>query len=269
MINLKDNEIAITVQFSNLSFFEKIKRVIHYIVTVIMYSVVLIMILVFLLIIVNFLDQKNNLKKGITKPPLVSAYTIVSPSMVPNINVLDVIVTMRISDPSKIKVGDVITFNSTDYRSSGVTVTHRVRKIEKTDTGKYLFTTKGDANNTEDASRQTFETIYGKVVLRIPKLGYIQYILSSVVGWVLLIIVPTVGIIGADIIKIVKTIKNDPNNKKEENKISEEKEELKKEKYKKENTDSSKRIKDTRTIHSKKKNKKIESNSKTERRRYK
>ncbi len=176
-----------------------------------MYSVFLIMILVFLVIIINFIDQKNNLKKGLQKPALVSAYTIVSPSMVPNINVLDVIITTRVSEPSKIKVGDVITFNSTDYRSSGVTVTHRVKKIEKTSDGKYLFTTKGDANNTEDATRQPFSSIYGKVLLRLPKLGYIQYILSSVLGWVLLIIVPTVLIIGADIIKIIKTIKNDPN----------------------------------------------------------
>ena len=188
-----------------------------------MYSVFLIMILVFLVIIINFIDQKNNLKKGIPKPALVSAYTIVSPSMVPNINVLDVIITTRVSDPSKIKVGDVITFNSTDYRSSGVTVTHRVKKVEKTSDGKYLFTTKGDANNTEDATRQPFSSIYGKVLIRLPKLGYIQYILSSVLGWVLLIIVPTVLIIGADIIKIIKTIKDDPNlkdkNKKKEPKI--------------------------------------------------
>ena len=176
-----------------------------------MYSVFLIMILVFLVIIINFIDQKNNLKKGIPKPALVSAYTIVSPSMVPNINVLDVIITTRVSDPAKIKVGDVITFNSTDYRSSGVTVTHRVKKVEKTSDGKYLFTTKGDANNTEDATRQPFSSIYGKVLLRLPKLGYIQYILSTVLGWLLLIIVPTVLIIGADIIKIIKTIKDEPN----------------------------------------------------------
>lgn len=180
------------------------------------------MILVFLVIIINFIDQRNNLKKGLQKPALVSAYTIVSPSMVPNINVLDVIITTRVNNPSKIKVGDVITFNSTDYRSSGVTVTHRVKKIEKTSDGKYLFTTKGDANNTEDATRQPFSSIYGKVLIRLPKLGYIQYILSTVLGWLLLIIVPTVLIIGADIIKIIKTIKNDPNlkdkNKKKESK---------------------------------------------------
>lgn len=207
MIKLNDSKSM--TAFSDLSLLEKIKRIVHYFFTVIMYSVVLIMIIVFTIILVNFIDQSNNLKKGLQKPALVSAYTIVSPSMVPSINVLDVIVTTRVSDPSKIKVGDVITFNSTDYRSSGVTVTHRVRKIEKTSDGKYLFTTKGDANNTEDATRQPFSSIYGKVLIRIPKLGYIQYILSSVLGWVCLIIIPTVIIIGLDIIKIIKTIKND------------------------------------------------------------
>lgn len=198
-----------------------------------MYSVFIIMILVFLVIIINFIDQKNNLKKGIPKPALVSAYTIVSPSMVPNINVLDVIITTRVSDPAKIKVGDVITFNSTDYRSSGVTVTHRVKKVEKTSDGKYLFTTKGDANNTEDATRQPFSSIYGKVLIRLPKLGYIQYILSTVLGWLLLIIVPTVLIIGADIIKIIKTIKDEPNlkdkNKKKAPKVLKKTTNLKKE----------------------------------------
>ncbi len=207
MIKLNDSKSM--TAFSDLSLLEKIKRIAHYFFTVIMYSVVLIMIIVFTIILVNFIDQSNNLKKGLQKPALVSAYTIVSPSMVPSINVLDVIVTTRVSDPSKIKVGDVITFNSTDYRSSGVTVTHRVRKIEKTSDGKYLFTTKGDANNTEDATRQPFSSIYGKVLIRIPKLGYIQYILSSVLGWVCLIIIPTVIIIGLDIIKLIKTIKND------------------------------------------------------------
>lgn len=207
MIKLNDSKSV--TSFSELPVIEKLKRIVHYFFTVIMYSIMLVMIIVFIIIIINFIDQNNNLRKGQQKPALVSAYTIVSPSMVPNINVLDVIIITRVSDPSKIKVGDVITFNSTDYRSSGVTVTHRVRKIEKTSDGKYLFTTKGDANNTEDATRQPFSSIYGKVLIRIPKLGYIQYALSSVLGWILLIIVPTVIIIGLDVVKIIKTIKND------------------------------------------------------------
>ena len=92
--------------------------------------------------------------------------------------------------------------------------------INLTSDGKYLFTTKGDANNTEDATRQPFSSIYGKVLIRIPKLGYIQYILSSVLGWVCLIIIPTVIIIGLDIIKIIKTIKNDSKMKSKSKSIS-------------------------------------------------
>ena len=207
MINLSGPKSV--TSFSELPLIERLKRIVHYFFTVIMYSITLVMIIVFIIIIINFIDQNNNLRKGQTKPALVSAYTIVSPSMVPNINVLDVIIITRVNEPSKLKVGDVVTFNSTDYRSSGVTVTHRIRKIEKTSDGKYLFTTKGDANNTEDATRQPFNSIYGKVLIRIPKLGYIQYVLSSVLGWIVLIIVPTIIIIGLDIIKIIKTIKND------------------------------------------------------------
>ena len=138
-----------------------VKKILHYISTVIMYSLIFIMAIVFICFLVNFIDQNRNIKNGVTKPPIFSAYTIVSPSMVPAINVLDLVVTVRVNDPESLKVGDVITFTSTDYRYSGVTVTHRINKIEKTTDGKYLFTTKGDANNTTDASRIEFDDIYG------------------------------------------------------------------------------------------------------------
>lgn len=200
------------------SIWQKIKMACHYVSTVLMYSLVLIMILVFLLIVINFLDQKRNLSAGKTISPLFSAYTIVSPSMVPTINVLDMIVTMRVNKPEDLKKGDIITFNSTDYRYSGVTVTHRIYKIEQTSDGKYLFTTKGDANNTKDASRITFDDIYGKVLLRVPKIGYIQYFLSTAWGWIVAIVVPAVLIIIYDIVKLFKTIKqsavSDQNNQK-------------------------------------------------------
>ena len=177
-----------------------------------MYSICLIMIIVFIVFVVNFVDKQYNLKNGSNKKDLFSAYTIVSPSMVPAINVLDVVVTMRVNNPDDLEKGDIITFNSTDYRYSGVLVTHRIVDIEKTSSGDYLFTTKGDNNNTQDSSRISFNEIYGRVLFRIPKIGYIQYYLSSILGWVAIIIVPAVMIIGYDIYKLIKTLKS--NNKK-------------------------------------------------------
>lgn len=190
----------------------KIKKVLHFITTVLMYSICLIMVIVFLVFVVNFIDSRHNIKAGNNKKALFSAYTIVSPSMVPSINVLDVVVTKRVDNPEDLEKGDIITFNSTDYRYSGVTVTHRIQNIEKTSSGEYLFTTKGDNNNTSDSSRISFNEIYGKVLFRIPKIGYIQYYLSSILGWVAIIIVPAVMIIGYDIYKLVKTLRAPNNN---------------------------------------------------------
>lgn len=205
------------MKIKNNKWFIKVKKALHFITTVLMYSVCLIMILVFLAFVVNFIDKQYNLKSGENKKDLFSAYTIVSPSMVPSINVLDVVVTMRVNIPEDLKKGDIVTFNSTDYRYSGVRVTHRIYDIEKTSDGEYLFTTKGDNNNTPDSSRISFNEIYGRVLFRIPKIGYIQYYLSSILGWVAIIIVPAVMIIIYDIYKLIKTLRapdgNSDNNK--------------------------------------------------------
>lgn len=200
-----------------------VKKIFHFIATVLMYSICLIMIIVFLVFVVNFIDKQYNLQSGENKKNLFSAYTIVSPSMVPAINVLDVVVTVRVDSPEDLEKGDIITFDSTDYRYSGVTVTHRILDIEKTSSGEYLFTTKGDNNNTQDSSRINFDAIYGKVLFVIPKIGYIQYYLSSILGWVAIIIVPAVMIIGYDIYKLIKTIRSSDKNSDNKKQISNDK----------------------------------------------
>lgn len=185
----------------------KIKKILHYITTVIMYSVFLVLIFIGLILLMYVIDIKKNAASGQYKPPLVSAYVIISPSMVPTIKVQDAVVIKRV-EPENIKVGDIITFTSTDDRYSGITITHRVVGVEKTTTGKYMFRTKGDNNNTEDPTLVAENYINGKVILKIPKIGYIQYFLSQAYGWIIAIVIPCAGIIIYDIIKVVKLIKN-------------------------------------------------------------
>ena len=209
------------------------KKVVHFIATVLMYSICLIMIIIFLVFVINFIDKQHNIKANNSKKDLFSAYTIVSPSMVPAINVLDVVVTMRVDEPNDLKKGDIVTFNSTDYRYSGVLVTHRIVDIEKTSSGEYLFTTKGDNNNTQDSSRISFDEIYGRVLFRIPKIGYIQYYLSSVLGWIAIIVVPAVMIIGYDIFKLIKTLNNNSGSKNEIKQSKKIKKEPKKRRFRK------------------------------------
>ena len=83
---------------SRKSTFFYIKKILHFITTVIMYVILLIMILVAILFALYFLDQKKNLDSGKNLPPLFNAYVIISPSMVPTINVEDAVVTKRVKE---------------------------------------------------------------------------------------------------------------------------------------------------------------------------
>jgi len=107
--------------------------------------------------------------------------------MVPTINVGDGIVIKRSSN-DELKIGDIITFSSKDIRYSGLTVTHRIVKKQKTKTGDFVYRTKGDHNNMEDPSSVSFDNIYGKVIFKIPKIGYVQQFLSKPVNFILVFV---------------------------------------------------------------------------------
>ena len=201
-INLQEKK-----EKSNLSIFKIIYKIYHFVAKVFLYSILLILIFVALAFILYFMDMQANAKKGIYKQPLFGAYIIISPSMVPSINVYDAIVIKR-EEPENLKVGDVITFLSSDTRYLGLTITHRIVGIEKSTTGDIYFRTKGDNNNTEDSSLVKGDDIYGKVILKIPKIGYIQLLLTNAIGWVLIVVIPCLGVVIYDIIKIFKSIGN-------------------------------------------------------------
>lgn len=137
------------------------------------------------------------------KRPLISMFTIVSPSMEPNINRYDIVYETRVRNEDSLKVGDVITFYSSSIDTGGYTVTHRIHRIEETD-GVKRYITKGDNNQVEDAGSIVFKDIVGRVDLVIPKVGRIQFFLSSMYGWILVILIPTIGIIIGDVLKLFK-----------------------------------------------------------------
>ena len=124
-------------------------------------------------------------------------------------------------DPDEVKIGDIITFTSSDPRYSGLTITHRIVGIEKSKDGNLLFRTKGDNNNSEDTALVPSDNIFGRVILKIPKIGYIQYVLTQGYGWLLLVVIPCLGIVIYDIIKLVKSVKDTmiSSNKKQNKKI--------------------------------------------------
>ncbi len=177
---------------------------------VISWAIFFILLLAAAFLIYYYVATKIYAKKGAGYEPKFSIYTIVSWSMTPTIKVYDTIINMKVDNPEDIKVGDVITFRSTSLATPGTTITHRVVSITEDSDGKVCYRTKGDFNNIEDQACAKFNNVIGKVILKIPQLGRIQFFLASKVGWILCILVPAMYIIIRDILKITKltTIKN-------------------------------------------------------------
>lgn len=191
---------------------KNVKNISKIISTIISYSCLVILIIIGLIFSIYVIDVKVQQSKGGIAKPLFGAYVIISGSMEPNIHVYDVIVSKRI-DTAELKKGDVITFYSNDNRFYGVTVTHRI--VDVIDAEKGIFRTRGDANNVEDDALTIKENIVGKVVMRIPQLGRVQFFLASKGGWLIVVLIPCLAIISYDIVKIAKLTSQKQSKKKQ------------------------------------------------------
>lgn len=186
--------------------FKQIKWIVNYILSIIMYAIIVILLLVGVILLAYYIDIQKRAKSGVWEPPLYSAYVIVSGSMEPIIEIKDAVITKRV-EASELKVGDVVTYKSTDPAYYGILITHRIMSITKDGNG-YQFVTKGDNNLTNDRNMIMEDQIYGKVIMRVPKIGYLKYFLVSSYGWIIAIVIPCLGIVIYDVMKLIKNIKN-------------------------------------------------------------
>lgn len=169
-------------------------------------AVFVILLSLFGVLTVCWCDSLYNESKGITKNPLLNTFVIVTESMVPTIEVNDAIVVKRVKD-NTLNIGDIITFSSNDLYFNGLTVTHRVVGKKLDVDGNYIYRTKGDNNVLEDTALVDLDSIYGKVVLRLPKIGYIHSFVSSPMGFVLSIVIPVLLVIVYEFWRIAKTVR--------------------------------------------------------------
>jgi len=115
--------------------------------------------------------------------------TVLSGSMRPAIDIGSVVVVM----PQKeYKTGDIITFDSANR--ANIPTTHRIDNIQIVN-GAPVYTTKGDANKTEDGKKRNQSEIEGKVIFTIPYLGYVLDFMKKPLGLALLIFIPALLII--------------------------------------------------------------------------
>jgi signal peptidase len=94
------------------------------------------------------------------RPSLISGNSM-NPMLYPG----DVVIT-RVLAPEQVQVGDVIRFHR-----DGIDVVHRVKEVQ-TNGSNSVFITRGDNNNVDDSPVMA-DQLEGKVILTIPKVGWV------------------------------------------------------------------------------------------------
>ena len=112
-----------------------------------------------------------------------------------HIEVGDLVFVAR-TDPATLAEGDVIAF-----MNGQSAVTHRITAIETDADGGLLFTTKGDANQTEDTEPVTEDQLLGVYCGRIPRVGDFALFLQQPLGMLLFADLPLLAFIIYDIIR--------------------------------------------------------------------
>ncbi|HWO69773.1 MAG TPA: signal peptidase I [Actinomycetota bacterium] len=116
--------------------------------------------------------------------------TVLSGSMRPTIGPGDVVVVERI-DPRDARVGDVISF--VDPEDPRRILTHRVRDVA-VEGPSVAFVTKGDANTAPERWRVPVTGTIGRVVYRVPLVGYLLLWAGSRAGRLLLVVLPALAL---------------------------------------------------------------------------
>jgi signal peptidase len=114
-------------------------------------------------------------------------YIVSSGSMIPTLNVNDILVVSDGNSFNDVHLGDIIVF----HRPAGEdkVIVHRVAEIQTDSRGERVITTKGDANpasipGTDFPIRQ--KNFIGKVKFVIPALGLIPKVLSPPVNYIII-----------------------------------------------------------------------------------
>lgn len=201
---VKNTNMNVNNKEKYLTTLKKIGKILNYIGKILSYACIVLLVLIGIFL-VYYVITIQKAKNDPNFKPAVSLYTIVSGSMEPTIHVYDVVLNKAVNSPEEIKVGDVITFISTSSISEGLTVTHRVQDI-KIVNGEYEFVTKGDYNPTADSSTAKYGNVIGKVAFKIPQLGRVQFFVASKAGWFFVVLLPAMGVIVYDVLKLFKLL---------------------------------------------------------------
>ncbi|HHX87039.1 MAG TPA: signal peptidase I [Firmicutes bacterium] len=126
-------------------------------------------------------------------------YIVLSDSMAPAFRAGSMVV-VRPAEPGSLEAGDIITFQ--DPAGGANSITHRIAAVHTE--GGLAFTTRGDANNTEDLEPVPAGKVIGKVTVAVPYAGYLVNWSRTKTGLLALVIVPGLLIITLELRNLLR-----------------------------------------------------------------
>lgn len=137
--------------------------------------------------------------------PNIAGYSflrITTGSMEPTYEV-DTMIVVKKTEPSEIRVGDVISFYSSDPALDGAVNTHRVTAIRR-DGDQWVYTTRGDANNVDDTYEAYSRYLVGKVVGSSMVLGKLSRLAANPLIFIPIILIPLALILISNLVRTLR-----------------------------------------------------------------
>ena len=113
------------VKHYKVKIIKKKENIFKYAVSVMSYALFIFLMLVGGTLLLYAADIKIRAAKGDYSAPMFNAYVVLSGSMIPTINIKDIVVTKKVPE-EELEEGDIITFITPDTRYGGISVTHRI-----------------------------------------------------------------------------------------------------------------------------------------------
>ena len=115
-------------------------------------------------------------------------YSVQTKSMEPTLMQGDLVISTGVKDPKALQHDDIITY-WTIIDGERVLNTHRIVKISEV-SGGLAFTTRGDANTTNDAQYVHQKDVVGKYSFRIGGVGKVFDYLQTSTGFLVVVVIP-------------------------------------------------------------------------------
>ncbi len=120
-------------------------------------------------------------------------------------NAGDIVIIKNVKEPTKLEVGDVISFISMNSESYGKTITHMIREVKKSNDGKVIgYVTYGTNTGVSDEAVVEPSYILGQYAGKLPALGNFFAFVKTTPGYIVCILVPFVLLILYNGINVVR-----------------------------------------------------------------